>query len=237
VIPLDMKAEPNKAIDYFSSKHPLRKLASLISYNARLRMYRTFIELMKPKSTDKILDVGVTPDKNLPESNFFEALYPYTSMITATSIEDAKCLEQFYPGLHFVQTEKLSLPFADQSFDIVVSFAVIEHVGQASEQSLFVRELLRVGKQIFLTTPNRFFPIEVHTFLPLIHWLPQALHQKILRLLNMHFWSKTENLNLLDENSLKSLFPPEVNVTVFHNRTCGFSSNLLAVVNRQPGKV
>jgi len=223
----------NAAVDYFSIKHPLRRLATAVAYRARLKMYQLFVTLMSPKSDDKILDVGVTPDRTLKDSNFFEALYPHPSMITATSIEDASFLEDVYPGIRFVQTDPDRLPFPDKSFDIVVSFAVLEHVGSYDNQSHFVQELLRVGKKVFLTTPDRAFPIEVHTFLPLIHWLPQEMHQRLLRMLKMSFWSKTENLNLLDEKTLLKLFGDSSNVVVHKNKTFGLSSNLLAVAGEK----
>jgi SAM-dependent methyltransferase len=196
-------------------------------------MYGSCIKLTSPQANDKILDVGVTPDRTLIDSNFFEALYPHPSMITATSIEDASFLEEAYPGLRFVQTGRDGLPFEDKAFDVVVSFAVLEHVGTAYHKTRFVQELLRVGKKVFLTTPDRAFPIEVHTFLPLIHWLPQKLHQRLLRMLKMEFWSKTENLNLLDEKTLLKLFGERANVTVYKNKTFGLSSNLLAVATTE----
>ena len=72
-----------------------------------------------------------------------------------------------------MQGDACALPFADGSFDVVFSNAVIEHVGDIDRQRLFVAEALRVGRRVFLTTPNRWFPIEVHTRLPLVHWLPE----------------------------------------------------------------
>ena len=162
------------------------------------------------------------------ESNFFEALYPYKEMITATSIEDASIVEKNYPGVKFIRCDGRQLPFADQSFDIVVSFAVVEHVGSREEQRLFVSELLRVAKHVFVTTPNRWYPFEFHTMVPLIHWLPQPKHQAILRLLGNHFYAKTENLNLLDEQALKGLFPEEVAVELTCYKLLGIPSNFLA---------
>ncbi len=61
------------------------------------------------------------------------------------------------------------------SFDVVFSNAVIEHVGDRERQEALVREALRVGRRVFVTTPNRWFPIEVHTRLPFVHWLPDEL--------------------------------------------------------------
>ena len=79
----------------------------------------------------------------------------------------------------YVQGDACALPFADRSFDIVFSNAVIEHVGDIERQRLFVAEALRVGRRVFLTTPNRWFPIEVHTRLPFVHWLPERAADRV----------------------------------------------------------
>ncbi|MFN3428425.1 MAG: class I SAM-dependent methyltransferase [Candidatus Sericytochromatia bacterium] len=217
-----------EAIDYFSSRHPLRQLASRVSLRARRTMFQTFWDTMKPGPGMRVLDVGVTPDRSLPESNFFEALYPHPEHLTATSIEDASFLEAQYPGLTFRQTAPGPLPFEDGSFDIAVSFAVLEHVGDREAQRAFIAELNRVAKRVFLTTPDRAFPIEMHTFLPALHWLPQPLHQRALRTLGMDFWAETANLNLLDRETLRALFPQPEAVKLQSHRLLGWSSNLIA---------
>ena len=194
-------------------------------------MFARFQQLCAPRPSDRIVDVGVTPDRTLKESNFFEALYPHPEMLTATSIEDASFLEQLHPGLKFVQTGANELPFQDKEFDIAVSFAVLEHVGSRDCQQRFVHELVRVADKVFVTTPDKSFPVEFHTFIPLIHWLPQPIHQSILRMLGLEFWSQTRNLNLLYEKEMLDLFPPTVTVELYRNRLLGFSSNLLAVAN------
>ncbi len=221
-----------KPIDYFSLQHPLRGTASKFSLAARKKMFAKFIDTIKPTELTKIVDVGVTPDRSLIDSNFFEALYPHSNMITATSIEDASFLELEYPGLKFVRTGAGRLPFEDKSFEVSVSFAVLEHVGNTENQRNFIAELLRVSKRAFITTPDRSFPVEVHTFLPFIHWLPQPIHQRILRTIGLKFWSQTENLNLLNEETMRKLFAPGVTVDVYHHKLFGFSSNLMAVVDQ-----
>lgn len=72
----------------------------------------------------------------------------------------------------YVRASGLALPFADGSFDLVLSNAVIEHVGSEGDQAAFVHEHRRVGRHWIITTPNRWFPIESHTGVFMLHWLP-----------------------------------------------------------------
>lgn len=218
----------NNGIDYFSRKHPLRKVASRISFSTRKRMFDFFMNEFKPDSVTKILDVGVTPDESLPESNYFEKWYPFPSNIVATGIEDVTGLASIFEGVMFVKTENLDLPFACRSFDIVFCSAVLEHVGCERNQRKFVSELLRVGKSFFILTPNRFFPVEFHTFLPLVHWLPQEAHQSLLQKMGKGFWAQTKNLNLLSTRTLAELFPDDAEVRIKKIRLLGMTSNLAA---------
>lgn len=215
-------------VNYISPKHPLNAVRSHYANKARERMFRFFMERMKPTSATLVLDLGVTADESLPESNFFEKLYPFKEGIVAAGIDDAGYLEKVYPGLRFARITPGPLPFDDNQFDIVFCSAVLEHVGSREAQRQFIAETLRVSKCFFFTTPNRFFPIEFHTFLPLIHWLPQAKHQALLRLLGMDFWANTENLNLLTYTSLRELFPKEASVEIESFRLFGWPSNIIA---------
>lgn len=137
-------------------------------------MFDLFMEVLTLGPESKVLDLGVSPDQSLPESNFFEALYRWKNRIVAASIEDARWLEAAYPGMKFVHIRPGPLPFFDNEFDAPFCSAVVEHVGDREAQRAFVSECLRVSKQFFVTTPNRQFPIELHTFLPQYTGYPGA---------------------------------------------------------------
>lgn len=179
-------------------------LTDRISTMMRRRMYTCFAECVAP--SDRILDVGVTSDREQLASNYLEAWHPWKDRITACGIDDASFLEELYPGVRFVQANGKELPFDSRSFEWVHASAVLEHVGSMQEQVRFVSELYRVSsKGIFLTTPNRWFPVEFHSVLPLVHWLPKPWFRALLRRAGHHELANEAHLNLLDRNDLKEI--------------------------------
>jgi SAM-dependent methyltransferase len=141
--------------------------------------------------------------------NFFEELYPWPERVTAVGLHDGAGFEMRYPGIGYVQADGCELPFEDGAFDLYFSNAVIEHVGGEERQRAFVAEAVRVATRVFLTTPNRWFPIEVHTRLPLVHWLPPSAAGRAYELARKP-WAK-EN-RLLGPAELRRLFPGPVRV-------------------------
>jgi SAM-dependent methyltransferase len=209
-------------------------LLARISWRVRNRMFRHFLETFAPTETTKVLDVGVMgnaiPDEI--EANYFEQLYPYPKMLTGLTQEDPSQLRQQFPQCTFTQGDGRKLPFDDQSFDVVFSAAVIEHVGSREKQRAFVREACRVGKNVFITTPNRFFPIEPHCYLPFINYFPPPVFRAILRRLGLHDLAKEEKLNLLTAKEFVQLFDSIAQPRLVRVRLCLLTQNLIAIVQR-----
>jgi len=186
------------------------RLTDAISLRSRRRKLALFLESMRPDSETTILDVGVDElgfgqRNGCGTLNFFEELYPWPERITALGQHEGRTFAERYPSARYVQGDALELPFVDRAFDIVFSNAVIEHVGPRPAQQRFVDELLRVANRAFVTTPNRWFPLEVHTRAPLVHWLPERAAHRAYDLLRKP-WAK-EN-HLLRPSDLRALFPP-----------------------------
>ena len=190
------------------------RLADAISLRSRKQKLRLLLEELQPTPSTSVLDVGAD-ELGFGESegcgtlNFFEELYPWPQQITALGIQDGAAFRARYPHIRYVQGDAGALPFADGEFDIVFSNAVIEHVGDRARQLLFVSEALRVGRRVFLTTPNRRFPLEVHTRLPFVHWLPDRLAHRAYETTGKRF---AKDIHLLSRSSLESLFPGRVRI-------------------------
>ena len=122
------------------------------------------------------------------------------------------------------------------SFDIVYSSATIEHVGSFEKQTSFISECFRVSKgQTFITTPNRYFPIDFHTKLPLVHFLPKFIHRQILKILGFKYLSFEENLNLLSKSDLINICKI-LNIKkykIIEHKLWLLSSNLILIIDKQ----
>jgi SAM-dependent methyltransferase len=189
-------------------------LADDISLRSRRRKFALFMETIAPTAETTVLDVGVDDvgfgDTSGCETlNFFEELYPWPEQVTALGLNEGGQFRASYPRVSYVQGDALALPFEDGAFDVVFSNAVIEHVGGEEEQRRFVAESLRVARRAFVTTPNRWFPVEVHTRLPIVHWLPETVAHRAYDLARKP-WAK--EIRLLGPGSLRELFPSDARV-------------------------
>ena len=211
-------------------------LAIRTANRMRFGMFDRFAAAFPVSERDTVLDVGVTSDRGYASSNYFEARYPFKHRVTALGLDDASFLEGQYPGMTFVAGSALDLPFADESFDYVHSSAVLEHVGSFENQKKMIAECLRVARKgAFLTTPNRWFPIEFHTQIPLLHWLPKPWFRALLRRRGLEELARESNLNLMSpaELRLAALEFPEWSVRIENARLFGLASNLLLVARRR----
>ena len=189
----------------------LRRGAARVSLWSRERKLRLFLEAFHPGPETTVVDVGVT---NAPfgagsSDNFFEALYPWPGRVTGVGPTELDRFEAAFPAVRAVRADGRELPFADGEFDVGFSNATVEHVaGGRDGQRRFVHELCRVARRVFVTTPNRWFPLDPHTLLPLAHWLPPGERRD--RLFQARGFDDV--LDPLGPKELASLFPYPVRV-------------------------
>jgi hypothetical protein len=199
-----------------------------ITKRSRAARFQLFMRTMKPAADDRILDVGVT-NRDWRDGNFLESRYPWPERITAVSIEPVPAFERNYPSVKLIVADGRQLPFADGEFDIGFSNAVIEHVGSRADQARFVSEMVRTCRRVFICTPNARFPIDPHTLLPFIHWLPRRQRHRVLQLTGNGHWASEESLNPLDSRTLRGLFPKNAKVRLLAQRMLLVPSVLIAV--------
>lgn len=112
-----------------------------------------------------------------------------------------------FRGVKFLEADLRTIPLPTGYFDYGICNAVVEHAGPAEQQAALVAEVCRVCRSVLFTTPNKRFPVELHTWLPVLHWLPDQAYRVVLRRLGFTYFADVENLNLLDASSFLALFP------------------------------
>jgi SAM-dependent methyltransferase len=231
-----------KTIDSIFKKRPacLRyvwRITEQPSIIFRKKKFELFIKIMQPKEQDKVIDIGVAVENKLERgTNFFEIMYPYKKNLTALglgSIDGSLEFKKIFPEVNLIIGNCLNIPFEDDYFDIAFSNAVLEHVGTRENQKKFISEIIRVSKRCFITTPNKWFPLELHSMLPIVHWLPDKFKYPIYKNTGNEFWADIKNLNLLSKKEFVSLFPKNGNFYLIKKGIFFLNHNLVAVYDKE----
>jgi hypothetical protein len=201
-LPGDVFWEPVKVMAG-SIRAAVLKCAKPLHQRFRQQKIKLFLDIVQARGLGgRLLDVGGGPGiggefvrlyEQFDEVVSVNLTVPQTNtngMIAETIVADGR-----------------NLPFGDGSFEWVFSNAVIEHVGGWSAQQRFANEVRRVASHgYFVTTPNRFFPVEPHAMLPFYQFLPQAAQRKVASY-SPGYLRKYEEIHLLSSRQMKALFP------------------------------
>ncbi len=195
----------------------------------RSRRMRLFGQVFKISDHTRILDVGGSP-----------AIWEFASVQPRLTILNfPSAIEHSVRPLDQVAGDGRLLPFRDQSFDIVFSNSVIEHIGTAADRQRFANEIARVGRHYWVQTPNRRFPIELHLMLPFIHYLPKRLQRSIATRFTVwqllvrptkehrafYIDHVLNEVKLFDAGELHALFP---DARIIRERVLGLAKSLIA---------
>lgn len=201
----------------------IEDIINKIRRQSRTKKLNQFLNFLKPSSTDTILEVGVEDMEYSPASNFLVKNYPYRHNITALGIGELSKFRKTYPDVSIVSYDGRTFPFRKNQFDIAHSNAVIEHVGPFEAQEMFLKEIVRVSNRGMITTPNKYFPVEIHTKIPLLHWTEKKKFDRFLRWIGKD-WATDNYMHLLGENDLRLLTKSIglTNYRIIKNRFLGF---------------
>ena len=185
-----------------------RRLLKKLSHKSRVKKFELLGRVFRPCPEDRVLDVGASGEVFLQYA--LEDVYPFPGRIVAGGYDSQEILaaRRHYPQPRYAVFDGCALPFPDQSFDLVFSNAVIEHVLGPGRQEKFAHEIMRVGKSWFVTTPNFWYPFETHHHLPFFQFLPRPAQMQYNRWLGTHIPKGTvQELALLSARQLRALFP------------------------------
>lgn len=209
----------------------LNRVRNDLSLRARRRVFDVFMKECAPSATCRVADFGVSGHRDHPVHYFFEQWYPHRDRLTviARASEHADWFPDAFPGLQLLEADLREIPLPDLYFDSGICNAVIEHAGDRQQQRAVVREVCRVCRCVLFTTPNKWFPIELHTFVPLLHWLPDPEYRRILSRIGLSYFADVTNLHLLDARTLLGMFPAARQNTLSRLGPSWLATNLLCV--------
>jgi hypothetical protein len=215
-----------------------------LRYSRRARAKRAvlFNRLLQPAAHDLILDLGSE------DGSHIASVVPFRDNVVIADIDEGalqRGAERY--GFRTLRLDESGrIPAADGEFDIVFCSSVIEHVtvdkGETSEyrskhdferaawqrQQHFAGEIRRIAKRYYVQTPNRYFLIESHTWLPgIVAFLPRPLLIQLIAVLNRWWPKKTfADFNLLTARQMAALFPDG---QLIRERSLGMTKSLVVV--------
>jgi SAM-dependent methyltransferase len=229
----------------------LRSVSDDFGFRARKKRAKLFRERFSLDRTTRILDLGSHQGENIHMILEGADIEPENVFIADIDNESLIKGAKKYGYTPVLVNESAPLPFPDGFFDIVFSSSVLEHVtvpkskvweiysGRIFTEKAIIRqkeyanEIKRLGKQYFVQTPYKYFPIESHTLLPLVWLLPRYALLPFLRITNK-FWIKSTSpdWHLLNKADLIRLFGE---VELLEEKMFGLTKSIMAVrVNSPP---
>ncbi len=206
----------------------------ILNYN-RNKIHNIFLKETEYTIKNSILDIGTTNSEDNSQNVILQKTRD-NDKVYCLSNQDITNLKNIFPNIkEFIIADGKSSELKKNFVDIVFSSATIEHVGSFENQLLFLKEAIRIAKKtVFITTPNRFYPIDFHTKIPVIHWLPKNIHRLILKTLGLHFYANEENLNLLDKkNIIKLIQKLKIKkYKIIRHKFLFMTSNYIIIINK-----
>jgi hypothetical protein len=210
-----------------SSDHP-NSIGARFRKKRLAQFEKLFFDTFDANKPVQILDVGGT-DYFWKHSELLK--YPNIK-ITLLNLHKE---HSDHPNINGVIGDATNLAeYKNLEFDLAFSNSVIEHLFTWENQTKMARELKRVAKKIFIQTPNRYFPIEVHYVLPLAQYWPKGLLFQTLTKTSLSRFRKwtakeandyIEEIRLLNEKEMKILFPDSI---ILKEKVFGMTKSLTA---------
>lgn len=169
-----MSNSKEKPADY-SINDPYSSYAGLDEETRRKKAAKILSILqsqVKLKNCD-LLDIGTG------SGHIIQIIARECKSATSVNINDERVVTE---GYKFYKVNDVNLPFANESFDVVVSNQVIEHIPPQDVHIKEIHRVLKKGGIAYIATPSKFTLIEPHFKLPFLSWLPRPLADAYVRL-------------------------------------------------------
>jgi ubiquinone/menaquinone biosynthesis C-methylase UbiE len=178
----------------------------------RMQHFRNLLEKLYHGQQLAILDVGGTYQYWFNSGLLDKNKYHLTLLNLSASL-----LPPGSSGFSAVAGNAMGLDYGDDSFDVVFSNSVIEHMGSRHGQRLMAAEVMRVGKAYYVQTPSYWFPLEPHSRIPFFQFVPRSIRALMIWKLRINYFPtkptyrecllQSDSTIMLTKREFQSLFP------------------------------
>lgn len=136
---------------------------------------------------------------------YVERLAFHAGMVVGLEYDLERAKEALLRSNNIIGAASEDLPFPDESFDVVLSHEVLEHVRDDRSALVEMVRVTRPGGRIITFVPNRGYPFETHGVywrgnyrfgnIPLVNYLPRVLRNSL-----------TPHVRVYSRNDLEHLF-------------------------------
>ena len=178
--------------------------------NRYLFIRRNLVQLTKEQKFGHVLNLGTG------EGDYDRMIASHCDQLTAVDInqrdiDHAKILNQDVPNLTYGIEDALHLSFADNSFDLIVSVEVIEHVGRPERMLEEIARVLKPNGMALLTFPHLKFPFTYDPINRILSWFTNKNiaqgayafgHEYLVSKDDFINWAETYHLSVVEERNL-----------------------------------
>ena len=197
----------------------------------RRRRFELFLSLLRTvPGHAEILDIGGTQE-------FWDLMLADDATdlrVTLLNVEHQRVSSRRFVSA--VGDARSMSQYPSQSFDVVFSNSVIEHVGSYEDQRRMADEIRRVGRRFFVQTPNKRFPLEPHFLVPGFQYLPVTVRAWLVNHFDVGWYKRipdaaaaraeVESIQLLTRGKFGALFP---GARIHEEKFAGLTKSFVAV--------
>ncbi len=132
---------------------------------------------------------GLVLDDGCGVGMYIERLAAYGGRVFGIEYELSRAVKAHQLSPHVLSAAGEHLPFPDNTFDLILSHEVLEHVADDQQAAGEIIRTLSPGGRLVLFVPNRGYPFETHGIywrgtyrfgnIPLVNYLPRPLRDRL----------------------------------------------------------
>ena len=149
--------------------------------------------------------------------------------VVLLDLNKVKIPSNYSKQLRFVQGDAQSLPFEDNSADLITLISIIEHVENPQEAISEAERVIKSEGDIVIQVPNIYFPIDLHTGILNPFWVPKRLRKFYTTLMGFPNYTN-EVYNLPQEDEIVNWF--SLNTYLLDSRKVIYPTSFIPLILR-----